>query len=443
MLRRLSQIQFSPLVLFSIALGLRLLWWSISLAIGKYDFVTIDSEQYLRAAQNMLNGHGFSLANEAPYLPDMFRTPGYPVFLLPFVAMKWAPSVIALIQTMMGAALPVLVFRTAQRLGWASAALGAWLVVVDASSVIFFPLVLSDGLFALIFALLIYSLSRGRFHLKDLCWQAFLLGAMILVRPIATYLPFLLLIWWGGHSAKWRHILVAMLILFALPGGWVLRNYYALQTPAISTVGQTGLFLYWAAGTHALAHEKDFEEVQRAFLKEAYHAFDWDNEPAVNAKYMRYARKRTLEEVGQHPVAAFRVAAMNGVYFFLKPPRGYFDLALGSSSGYAPVGAQADRRGWGERIRAASAKTSTTAWWLTGWQLTLNVLQLILAAWGMRVLWNKNRRWFWLLLLGVTYFCFFSLFTQTDARFRLPALPLMALAATAISVRRKPSAINA
>lgn len=437
MRHRFSAFFTSPVRIFAVAFALRLLWWSAAVFIGDYDFQTTDSHQYLRAARNLLAGHGFSLAHEAPYTPDMFRTPGYPAFLLPMVALKLPSVFIALVQTIAGAALPVLVHQTARRLGFGSSALGAWLLVVDAALIVFFPLLLSDGLFVLLLALLVHSLAGHAYHLKAILWQALLLGALILIRPIAVYLPILLVLWWGVHKVQWRHLALATFFVFALPGGWVLRNNQVLDTPALSTVGQTGLLLYWAAGTHALAHERDFEEVQREFLLEAFNAFDWYNEPAVNAKYMRYARTRTIEEVRNHPVEAVRIAGTNGAYFFLKPPRGYFDLALGTTRGYAPVGAQADRRAWVERIRAVSAKTSTPALVLTAWQLVLNFVQFALALWGLLILWRVNRKWFWLILLVVGYFACLSMFTQTDARFRLPALPLMALAAAAIPFRRR------
>lgn len=443
MLHRLSFFFATSSGVFAAALLLRLMWWGAAVLIGDYDFQTTDSLQYLRAASNLLDGRGFTLAQEAPYLPDMFRTPGYPVFLVPLVAMGMPPVVIALLQTIAGAAVPVLVYQTARRLGFKSAAFAAWLLVLDASLVVFFPLLLSEGLFVLLLALLVHSLALNRFDLGRLLWQALLLGALILIRPIAVYLPFLLVIWWLVHRVNRFHVALAAGLLFALPGGWVLRNYYALETPAISTVGQTGLFLYWAAGTHALANGKDFEQVQRTFLLEAAGAFDWNNEPAVNAKYMRYARRRTMEEVQRHPMAALQVAATNGVYFFFKPPRGYFDLALGLSQGYSPVGAQADQRGWVERIRAVSATTSAPAMALSAWQLVLNLMQFALAIAGLLALWRVNRKWFWLIFLVVGYFWFFSMFTQTDARFRLPALPLMALAIAAISRRRAPSAVDA
>lgn len=433
----------TPAGIFVVAVVLRLLWWSVAVFYGNYDFMTTDSHQYLRAAHNLIDHHSFSLAREAPYSADMFRTPGYPLFLTPFVAMNLSSIVIALLQTLAGAAIPVLVFQTARRLGFASAVLGASLLVIDTSLMVFIPLLLSDGLFALLLALLIYSLAANQQDIKCLIWQALLLGGLILIRPIAAYLPILLLLWWLIHRVKSWHFVVAAGVLFALPGGWVLRNYYTLQTPAISTVGQTGLFLYWAAGTHALANGKDFEEVQKFFLLEAYEAYDWNNEPGVNAKYMRYARERTIEEVRKHPVEAVRIAAANGVYFFFKPPRGYFDLALGLSRGYSPVGAQADQRGWVERIRAVSATTSAPAMALSAWQLVLNLIQFALAIAGLLALWRVNRKWFWLIFLVVGYFWFFSMFTQTDARFRLPALPLMALAAAAIPFRKRALTIDA
>src|SRR3989338_7862789 len=41
-----------------------------------------DSNTYIYTAENMLAGNGFSWDTHPPYIPDAFRTPGYPIFLL-------------------------------------------------------------------------------------------------------------------------------------------------------------------------------------------------------------------------------------------------------------------------------------------------------------------------------------------------------------------------
>lgn len=85
------------------------------------DFYYPDSFTYLTPALNLQRGLGFS--NEGD--PETIRTPGYPVFLLPFLAMKAPAGAIAATQHLLDALLAVAIYVLARRAGarrWAAMA---------------------------------------------------------------------------------------------------------------------------------------------------------------------------------------------------------------------------------------------------------------------------------------------------------------------------------
>lgn len=421
--------------IFAISLTIRLIWWSVAHFYGAYTFTTHDSAQYLQLAHNLLHHGEFSQSLSAPFYPDVVRTPGYPLWLVLFGWMNSPTGVIALVQSVIGALVPVVVAKTALALklrltGWAGL-----LLALDAALVVFTPLVLTDGVFTLVFALWFHLLVTAR---SGYGWMtaALLAGVLVLIRPSGLALPLATLVW-AIVRIGWKPLSAGVgLLALLLPFGWMLRNYSAQNTFTLSTIGPNTLYLFHAAAVKAQGEQRSFNAVQSAMIEDLNQRFDWANDPNAISDFLAYCKHASIGIYRQYPIAAAKVTASNLVAFIAKPPRGYFDDALGLKKGYDPVtGFQADEsQGIAQRLMA---KTSSVTIALSGYQFALQVLQTVLFALGMRSLWRINRRLSLFVAALFAYFWLSSAITQTDARFRLPVLPLMAVCWAAVGQKRE------
>ena len=433
---RLLQVHFTALQVFALALIPRLLWWAVAYFYGDYSFCTDDSIQYIQLADNVLLKGCFSLSPEAPFYPDIVRTPGYPFWLIPFRTITDSVAFIALVQSIMGALVPVLVLLTIRRIGMPGASAAAFLTVIDLSLVVFTPLALSDGLFALLIALLVYLLTAPKQTHRCIALTALVMTALIFTRPIALYLPLGLLIWWQVRGASFKAVTMGFVMALTLPTAWMYRNYTHHQTFTMSSIGVNTLYLFHAAHVQSKAEARTFEAVQAEYLTTVRSSFDWEHDPEAVKRFLAHCRQQSLAVYRAHPLETIEVTASNVMAFFVKPPRAYFDLALGSSMGYAPVSTTPG--GLNEKVSALLNQTGYIALGLSLSQLVLNLLQLALCAVGLRYLFKRKRPLAWLVLCLLIYFASLSALTQTDARFRLPVIPVMALAWSATFYAAKP-----
>src|SRR3989338_8575614 len=68
-------------VILAAGLAVRLIFFAFLHDDARFT-IDDDSTDYLTLSENIRLGNGFSNSTVAPYAPNTFRTPGYPVFLL-------------------------------------------------------------------------------------------------------------------------------------------------------------------------------------------------------------------------------------------------------------------------------------------------------------------------------------------------------------------------
>lgn len=420
----------SASTLFAIALLVRLAWWWASTLVGDYGFTTTDSHHYLRLAENLLHHGSFSLSSNQPLHPDFARTPGYPALLILMLAAGFSTTAIALFQVILGACIPVVVFITARHLSLAGSRFAALLVVLDLSLVVFGQLVLSELFFTLLLTIVIALLVVWRVHVHRWWVIGLLAGMLVMIRPVALFLLPIIALWWWVGAKNIKVMVLPLLCLLALPGGWSMRNYHHFNTTALSATGANTLYLFHAAGIKARAEGRSFSEVQRSFMDDLHGSFTLHDDPDAYRNYLRLARKRSWAIMREHPYEAASQSARHLVWFFIKPPRAYFDEALGGAVLNTPVLGY-DRSEVGSAIRTARATTSPFAWAAVCWQTLINIISLMALLAGLRALWFTDKKLALLLALILAGFMISSTITLTDARMRVPVVPLMALAAAA------------
>ncbi|MBI3300122.1 MAG: glycosyltransferase family 39 protein [Elusimicrobia bacterium] len=420
----------APWWLWAAALAPRLGLWLLA-AGDPARFVPIDGVGYLALAGNMLD-HGVFSTGPEPFVPNTFRTPGYPLFLAPFVALFDAPVLpAALAQCLIGAATAVLLWRWLEpRWGRLAAAVGALAVALDLVTIFHTPMLLSETVFVfLVVAAFVRTWDQiERPGLKGAALCGLLWGVGALVRPLSFHLPVALVwVWRRDRKAAACFLLAAYL----LPGAWMARNFRATGVSAFSGVGGVAMLSYMAAGIESLrlggtVKERDLE---LQAVADAEHPGGYASDAERSQVYGRVGAR----VIGAHPFLLVRYCSWG----LLKTLAGTGLEMLPQWAG-RPEGIDAEYR-----VKASGRGTVALLRrypWLIplqlGYMAALAALYLLCAA-GLLRFWRERRRAeaaFLGLILG--YFLAFSS-SQGYYRYRIPCVPLLAVgAAAAVAARR-------
>jgi len=227
-----------------------------------------DTESYLLPAQNLLSAgrfytHGY---------PDIHRTPGYPLFLLPGLVVGHLTATTICLQIILSTLTVFLIYRIGLRLaGPAAAFCCAVLYAFEPLSIIFASLLITETVFAFFLVLFIYEAlpciekpTLGRVVAASL---AITLAAY--VRPIASYVPFvvaavLVTAALVAHREKWKlpYVALFLAIHLVLLGAWSLRNYRQAGYAGFSSIGDDNMFFYQGAAIISQKTGHSFAAVQ-------------------------------------------------------------------------------------------------------------------------------------------------------------------------------------
>ena len=207
-----------------------------------------DAAQYYQYAYNLATYGVYSRQRPNPIddftpVPDAHRTPGYSLFLLPFIKVSPALKMVRLVVVTQAiiSALTILTafvfFRSFLSGPWALG--GAFLVAISPHLVAFNIYVLTESLFTFFLVLLGWSMSAVA---QNKSWQhaliaGLVLGLSLLIRPTMLYfIAFLIPAFFVFFQKKKAWVLAVFLIIgFGLTyGPWVLRN--KLVRPVKSTL---------------------------------------------------------------------------------------------------------------------------------------------------------------------------------------------------------------
>jgi 4-amino-4-deoxy-L-arabinose transferase-like glycosyltransferase len=235
------------IVLVAVLLALRAVFFWYFLQEGGSSFQP-DSERYLTLGATLAERGWFSVSPEA-FEAEVFRTPGYPLFLSLFPGVEGQPIAwIVAAQELIYLFCAFLVYAGIRRLLGESLARACLVFMLLEPGGLAFPkLIASETLFlpfslgAVLAAGLYLRLGGARWALL----AGLLLGAAVVVRPVATYLPllFLFVMWLARRPAGGLAAGAAALVLgfTLLAGPWVVRNAVHYGQPFIS--GQTSNML--------------------------------------------------------------------------------------------------------------------------------------------------------------------------------------------------------
>jgi len=165
--------------------------------LSQGDFFYPASYTYLTPALNVLHGNGFTSEDG----PETLRTPGYPAFLLPFLALHASPGIIVFANHLIDALLAVAIYVLARRNGsrrWIAIA-ASLILAFDTITIHYANKILTETLSAaFIFAIFVIVL-----HRRTMSWlviAGLLCGVLVLVRPVAIVYFVVVMAWlaWMG-----------------------------------------------------------------------------------------------------------------------------------------------------------------------------------------------------------------------------------------------------
>jgi hypothetical protein len=228
------------------------------LAIDR-SLVMDDSPTYIGPARNLAQGNGF---RNVYGLSETRRTPGYPLFLMPFMTLPNALVLVVLVQHLINAALAVGVyFLMLHVLGDAAAALaGGLFFAIDIPSVVHANMVVTETLFTALTFVVLAILSRRGIGAGATALAGFVASASVLVRPIALYvaIPLAIVIVAERRRGGIVRAFVFVICFAVLPLAWSARNAASGSGFTVSTITSWSLLFDRAAATLAIADPGDY-----------------------------------------------------------------------------------------------------------------------------------------------------------------------------------------
>ena len=417
-------------------------------------FLAPDTLPYINLAKALFAGKGFAVDG----VPEIVRTPGFPVFLLPGVAVGHVKSTTILLQVLANTLTIYLIYRISLRIfkSVEIALLSALLYSIEPLSILFSCMLLTETVFVAIlvcavFFLIHYLDSRSRVTLSV---SAALFAGATYVRPISYFLPIVLtvvlLVWLAAKQPRKRAVFADICIFFAIAMGllglWHVRNGAVSGYTGFSAIADKNLYFYKGASVLAAAQGVSYYDMQRqmGYMDEqAYAARHPDQNTWSDSRRFSYMRREGTRILLDHPVAYARIHLTGMARTLLDPGAvDYLKLFRRYPQSGGLLGVIIDEGLWHTVTRLPKERPGV--FWTSLLLGALLILYLALA--GAAILARRgfaNNTQVVIILCVVVYFLVLSGGPNSLGRFRHPLMPFISLLAayglsTAIHHRIKP-----
>ena len=400
---------------------------------------TRDTSAYLGPAESLLTTGRFASQGH----PEILRTPGYPLLLLPGLVLGAVEAVTVVLQAGLGCLTVYLVWRCAPLVSPrpGAAAAGAVFYACEPLSVIYASELLTETLFTALFVAGLWCLLQ---YLQEPTRRALLAAATAWcgaawVRPVGYYLPLLVGAWllgrgWRQRRSGWRPLTHGLTFLAAAAvglGSWQVRNWRVADYPGFSAVAAVNTYFYYAAAVQAREERVPYYTVQQrlGYRDEAvYMALHPEQRDWSQAQRYRFLSQAGWEVLRAHPVTTARVAAA-GLVRTLLDPGGVEVLRL--LGWYPATGGMLGRivdQGLARAVLDACRRTPQVAWATLAAAVPLGLV-LLLAAAGLVCGQRPGGAAMVLLASCAGYLLLAAAGPQGLDRFRHPVMPLLCLLA--------------
>ncbi len=442
---RIPKFRRWALAIVFVAFALRLSFFR-AIAAHPERFFQPDSAGYHDLALNLLRFHRFGEYDAAGvWSPHVNRTPAYPLFLAAVYALfGLTPAAVMLLQVMISTLCVALTFWLARL--WAGARVGVWAAAwlsVEVGSVIYANQVMTETLFSctLLGAMIVWSVivRRARWRRAFLCGA--LLGAGALIRPVLLYFALavgVLTVALYPARGRWRAALTMLLAVGLIVAPWMTRNYAIMQRAELSVIQARNLFFFNVGHLRAARQHISYQEARVQLEQEARGELA-DEVLEHPGRLADYYQRKAVSEIRANWVDYAVVHLKGAALFFVIPTAGTVARALGwvrVRTGLLSnlMGRALDDTWRSFRDFHRQLGHVGDADWLffgaVGYELLYLAAIDLCALWGA-VTCLRDRRW-GVLLLTLAVIGYFAMITgpvSYDARYRIPAIPFLALLA--------------
>lgn len=430
-------------MLLAIAVRGLFLAGAYALSAGRLQVAEPDTQTYVRPAESLLNLGSFSSGQT----PEITRTPGYPLLLMPGLMLDRLEGVTVILQVILSGIGTAALFSIALNIcgNVRVAKWGAILHVVDPLTAIYCGKILTETLFTTLFLCLIWIATRylRGASLRDLILAGMLTAACAFVRPIASFFPPLLLILLGVHlwttrqvaspAGKVMHLLLFLAVSWSPIWAWQYRNHRVAEYSGFAAISDINLYFINAAALHGGAPPREWLMNDEGQLAETF---------SSDGEQLRAYRRAAVHVIRGNWIEFSRLHLLGMLSTLTDPGTKAVSTYFGTSDEIEPKNV-ANATIW-RRARNAILDRPT---WLGLHLVMIGViaLQLCCAIRGL-VCKMPQHGWLWtrgtflLLVLGSGLWIL-SGGPVGGHRFRLPLTPIMALfaATTAIGNRKDDS----
>jgi 4-amino-4-deoxy-L-arabinose transferase-like glycosyltransferase len=402
-------------------------------------YIQADAVGYNHLAINLASGHGFSMEATPPYIPDNFRTPGYPLTIASiYTLLGYRPDIILLLQAFMGAFTILLVYYLAALILNPSAGLiAAALLAVSPHSITYSALLWSDTEYTLLFTLsfILTSLMLINNNYKWILLSSSVSGVAVLVHPRSIYLPVFFALLLMGVMLQKRiplrktlvlvgiYILVFTLILIP----WRLRNYNVFEVPNISSAAGINMLAYGAALTESARTGEDQWSIANRYDAEIR---EMSSSTLNQAEFSELAFRLGLNKILQDPMTYAKIQIIGMAKVFLPGTSQINTLLTGRPSlDTTQIFSlfTTDQILQYGAITQSLTEFSTFVWGYIGFEILYLCCIYIFSFYAL-IRQNRSLLWLWLILIVLLYLAAVA-GPAGSPRFRVVMMPLLSVTA--------------
>ncbi|MBI4224912.1 MAG: glycosyltransferase family 39 protein [Candidatus Sungbacteria bacterium] len=320
------------ILLFCVALLARIVLFSINLHAEQGNLInTIHGDDgYFELSRNLVQGHGISWEDHAPYLPNPLRPPVYPLFLAIPLYLTGSYWVVALCQMLVGSLIPLLGMLVSRQITGSRSMSWwvGWLLAFEPYSILLSFIFYTETLFTALFLLFLLYLFRYTEmpSLRSSAMAGLFLGLATLVKPTVQYLPILLpagLAWYWTSTVssverrdRWSKKLLGQFALFfmvflAIIAPWLLRNRHEFGVLGMSAQPSFNLMVYLVPSVRALENGTGFQTEYDRWFREQN--LDWRDITLATSKTYQ---DRAVAELKKHPAGIIKSIGVTLTTFF-------------------------------------------------------------------------------------------------------------------------------
>jgi hypothetical protein len=406
-----------------------------------------DTASYLTPGRNLFHYGTFATAIH-PLLPEIDRTPGYPIFavLTESLTGSLGGSIIPIVLTQVLLSLVSLIIltRIASRTfaNTSAGTFAGWLFAFEPVSITYSLRIMPETLFLFLLLvaierLLIYQRTASYAALFTSCLS---LAAATYVRPVAYYLGFAMALALAiterqKKGRHWRPPVLVLLTIYPLLFAWQIRNNIETGYHGFSSIVEKNLYFFQAAEITAEQRRIPLDQQQQELGYVDQRHYDEahpDQSTWTRAKQLQYMHTQATTILAAHPLL-YLESHFKGVAVVALTPAASEPLQMLNAY---PRDDSTPHRILNEGIFTSLYRLIQAHPTLTVTMAVFEIFLLLLYLFAIRGCFipNANRLAILTLICFALYFLLISGGAQAVGRYRLPVMPeLCVLAAGGLS----------